>query len=107
MEDKVGEHEIRIASTEAACNNMNHHLVQKVQLTTNYGEDEEYSPRYNRYDQNSLEILEGNLNAKYDGVITIKCNQFFKKFGNETLQKFEDMKENLQNKLNEFSSQTK
>ena len=52
---------------------------------------------------NLLQTLEGNLNAKYDGVVKIKCNQFFKKFGNEMLDKFEEMKESLQKRLNDFS----
>ena len=77
FEDKLGEHEIRIASNEAALNNINSNLTSKIlRETDDFRETNEgiFGSLLQEEPPNVLQTLDGNLHAKYDGVVQIKCN---------------------------------
>jgi hypothetical protein len=60
---------------------------------------------YKDDEPNPLEILEGNLSAKIDGIIQIRCNQFFKKSGVEYKLKFGQLETDLQDAFNGLQDQ--
>lgn len=83
-------------------NNMNYILSERMLKDFNM---EDYSKDHPNSYTNPLQILEGNLKAKFDGIITLRCNTSFAKFSSEYKLKFDLLESNLNQAFEEMHNQ--